>query len=471
MRKFILGTVVIAALLFAACAPDDPGLDIPIAHYLDQAFTVVVTDDSAADQTTVQQGIKALILPENIDWATVNYNTAHLIWDFAGDGGYANGVTPTYLTTPPTIDGVLSPSEGWHRDHGVAKWYTVQLSQPSYSASGIPSSGDISSVDIAPCYSMVAGVGTMYIAMQWVDPGGADDHYRYRYRVYADWDDDSVTDRWPEKVLKVVNGDDPAWQTFFGESHTNDGFNSDTVGLIWDAWYAIPDGTCKPSVDGFWENGWDVVWDGGTPELTGDMGINYQGSYNVEGQDDPVHYDVDTTPKLDVWWWDASMTNWHGTLDNSWAEDFWMTGDDGEYNGVSYDTGKSCYVRNVRYFRVSADYYETIWFHHQEQVNDKDDGTPQGLHYPNNPEWIDQTKIGYIGAGPPQDFNGANGWKHWTALDEIPGVAHRAAPLGSGGDVVAKGTFDETTGVWTLELQRMFNTDQPDDANLEQFKE
>lgn|GEM_PF-4948923 len=466
MRKFILGTVVIAALIFTACAPDDPGLVFPEAHYLDQAFTLVVTDDSAPQQGFVREGTQvAAVHQENLDWTVVNYNTAQLILDFEGDGGYANGLEPTYIYDIPTIDGVLSPSEDWHREDGFAKWYTVQLSQPSYSADGVVSSGDVSAVDIAPCYNMEGGKGVLYIALQWLDPGGAEDKYHYRFRVYADHDDDTVSDNWLEKVFQVVNGDDPHWPTFFGESYTNDGYNSDTVGFIWDAWGdANNDGVFKPSVDGFWENGWDLVWGGGTPEMTGAMAATDDSG--------PSDTHVIQTPKLDVWWWDASITNWHGTAVNSWAEDFWMTGDSSEYNGMSYDTGKPIYVHNERYLRFpDTEWYPIIWFHHQDQKDDSTSGEPQGLHYPNNPDWIDQTKIQYATLPPNHAFDSPNGWKHWTALDEVPGVAYKAAPLGSGGSVTARGTFDEGTGIWTLELQRPFNTDQPDDANLEQFKE
>jgi len=455
VRKFILGTVLVAALVFTACEPDDPGLVRPIAHYLDQAFTLIVTDDSAPQQGFFKDGtITATATQENLDWTVVNYNTAQLVLDFEGDGGYANGLEPTYIYNVPTIDGVLDPAEDWHREYGTAKWYTVNMTQPTYSASNIPSSGDVTSVDIAPCYNMEGGKGVLYIAMQWVDPGGAEDNYHYRYRVYTDWDDNSQYSSFTDKVFWAENGDDTHWQDAFGESHTNDGYNSDTVGFVWDCWGdADNNGVYQQSVDGFWNNGWDVVWGGGTPELTSSMGINGQ------------------TPKLDVWWWDASVTNWHGTATNSWAQDLYMTGETGDYHGVSYDTGKAIFVYNRKYGFNSGDWSQTIWFHHQDQKDDKSDGTPQGLHYPNNPEWIDQTKLNYGGDPPDHAFNSPNGWKNWTALDEIPGVAYKAAPLGSGGTVVAKGSFDETTGVWTLELSRIFNPEQVDDANLEQFKD
>jgi hypothetical protein len=54
----------------------------------------------------------------------------------------------------------------------------------------------------------------------------------------------------------------------------------------------------------------------------------------------------------------------------------------------------------------------------------------------------------------------------WAAGDKIPGYILNDAPnpiVGSRGDVTAKGTFNETTGYWTLEISRKLNTGNADD--------
>lgn len=54
----------------------------------------------------------------------------------------------------------------------------------------------------------------------------------------------------------------------------------------------------------------------------------------------------------------------------------------------------------------------------------------------------------------------------WVAGDKIPGYVLNDSPnpiVGSRGDVIAKGVFNEVTGYWTLEMARKLNTGNTDD--------
>ncbi|MCX7021564.1 MAG: hypothetical protein NTW26_04680, partial [bacterium] len=100
-------------------------------------------------------------------------------------------------------------------------------------------------------------------------------------------------------------------------------------------------------------------------------------------------------------------------------------------------------------------------FKHQEQ--------PKYLYYPENPEWIFMDYISWGAMGAPDKFGPWFADTFWHQGDEIPGFASLSSTLGSTGDVQAKGNLDETTGVWSLELKRLFDPGNDDDTNLAQF--
>ncbi len=444
MRNLFLCAALGALLCVVSCAPEEQETSFPIAEYLDQAFSVFVTDDSYD-----------------------NWSGTHLILDFNGGEDADNAIIPEYITTLPTIDGVLSPDEVWNPDLGTVTWHTFALEHKPY-ASGYddpedaPSSGVVDEINVAVCFNVAAGVGTLYMAFQWIDPSGSDDHYYKRWRFYRDIHSEPDCMQY---MHQVENGWDPyvagADPDFWGDELYNHGFSSDTLLLAWDCWQD-PDGPLDPendtgelppipSVSGFWENGWDVCWhqDGNNwiCKLTADMG------------------NEDLAPQLDLWWWKSAQTNnwWPAEVQEyGYADDYWQTSNP-LYNdhGAIIDTGFPCYRYNWNVFHMSPNlFYERPLFKHQEQ--------PKYLYYPENPEWI---YMGYIHWGPqqPDKF----GWlltdTFWHQGDEIPAFASLASTLGSTGDVQAKGTLDESTGVWSLELKRLFDPGNDDDANLAQF--
>ncbi|MCX7020751.1 MAG: hypothetical protein NTW26_00485, partial [bacterium] len=310
---------LIGALLLISCSPEEQETTFPIAEYMDQAFSVLVTDDSYD-----------------------NWCGTHLILDFNGGENVANAIVPEYITNLPTIDGVLSPEEVWHPDLGTVTWHTYTLEHKQY-ASGYgddtevapdgntynvnaPSSGVVDEINVAACYNVAAGVGTLYMAFQWTDPYGCDDHYYKRWRFYRDIGGEMDLINYIRQVSNgwdpmVADGVDPA---FWGDELYNHGYSSDTLLLVWDCWQD-PDGPYDPdagtgelppipSVSGFWENGWDASWhqDGNdwTCKLTADMGN--------EG----------LAPQLDLWWWKSAQTNnwWPSEVQEyGYADDYWQT--------------------------------------------------------------------------------------------------------------------------------------------------
>ena len=270
-----------------------------------------------------------------------------------------------------------------------------------------------------------------------------------------------VENGWDWMVAHGGAGGNPIDPEFWGTELYNHGYSSDTLLLVWDCW-RDPDGPYDPKTDtgkeppipsvaGFWENGWDVTWheDGNrwVCKLTADMGN--------EG----------LKPQLDLWWWKSTETNnwWPPEVQTyGYADDYWQTAD-AAYNdhGPIPDTGFPCYRYNWNVYRLNPKlWYERPLFKHQDQ--------PKYLFYPNNPEWI---FMDYISWGPqmPDRFGPMQTGTPWNQGDEIPGYASLSSTLGSTGDVLAKGVFDETTGTWTVELKRLFDPGNDDDANLAQF--
>jgi hypothetical protein len=456
VRNLFFCTALGALLCLVSCAPEEQESTFPIAKYMDQAFSVCVTDDSYD-----------------------NWSGTHLILDFNGGQSVPNAIVPEYITDLPTIDGVLAPEEVWYPELGTVTWHTFALEHKPY-ASGYgddtevapdgntynvnaPSSGVVDEINVAACYNVAAGVGTLYMAFQWTDPYGVDDHYYKRWRFYRDISSDLDLKDYLRQVENgwdpmVADGVDP---TFWGDKLYNQGYSSDTLLLVWDCWQD-PDGPYDPDADtgelppipsvaGFWENGWDACWhqDGNdwTCKLTADMGNG------------------GLAPQLDLWWWKSAQTNnwWpHEVQEYGYADDYWQTSD-ASYNnhGPIVDAGFPCYRYNWRVWHSGqTTYYERPLFKHQEQ--------PKYLYYPENPEWIFMDYISWGAQGPDQ-FGPFPGGNTWHQGDEIPGFASLSSTLGSTGDVQAKGTLDEPTGVWSLELKRLFDPGNDDDVNLSQF--
>ncbi len=460
MRNIAFGMLLSALLVLVACAPEVQDTTFPIAEYKDQAFSVLLTDDSYS-----------------------NWSGTHLILDFNGGQSGANALVPEYITDLPTIDGMLTPDEAWFPGLGTVTWHTYTLEHKPY-ASGFggdtevvdgetyavdaPSSGVVDEIDIAVGFNVAAGVGTLYMAFQWTDPYGTDDHYHKRWRFYRGISNDldlkrymhQVENGWDPIVAGGAPDGSPVDPEFWGDELYNHGFASDTLLLVWDCWQD-PDGPYDPdndtgqeppvpSVAGFWENGWDASWhedgDDWVCKLTADMGN--------EGLD----------PQLDLWWWKTTETNnWWPTevQEYGYADDYWQTaGDITNDHGPIPDAGFPCYRYNWEVWHSGPIlYYERPLFKHQEQ--------PKYIYWPEAPEWI---YMGYIAWGPqdPDQFGPFPGGA-WHQGDEIPGFASLASTLGSTGDVLAKGVLDENTGVWTVELKRLFDPGNDDDANLAQF--
>jgi hypothetical protein len=443
VRKILFAalTVTLGALVvLSGCDPEDTMSDFPVAQYMDQAFSIFVTDDSFD-----------------------NYCGAHAVLDFEGDGNYGgNVVVPTYITEMPTIDGVLDYDEFWNPEYGEATWTTIDLEHKPY-ASGYddpdnaPSSFVVDEVMATAGINVAGGSGTLYMAFQWTDPSGTDDHYENRWRFYKGAPIPETL--LPEVLRQVTNGMDPwfdDWPQLFNDPDFpfpdgyHHGYSSDTLGLVWDIW-GVEDPEADnpmpaPSVDGFFENGWDICWyqdgDEYVCKLTPDMGT------------------YENTPMLDVWWWSAARTNWQPPEIQSWAymEDMYQTSEDTiNDHGVIPDNGFGPYRYNYQIVKAGEYYIEEPLFKHQEQ--------PDYLFYPDNPEWIYMDYISWGSQGPDKFGPG----KDWHMGDEVPGYAALSSTLGSGGDVIAKASFDEETGVWSLEVQRLFNTDQADDAALGQY--
>jgi hypothetical protein len=456
VRTLLFSALLSALLVGVSCAPEVQETTFPIAEYLDQAFGLFVTDDSYD-----------------------NWSGTQLVLDFNGGQSGDNVIIPEYITNLPTIDGILAPDEVWHPELGEVTWYTCSLEHKEY-ASGFgddtevapdgntyhvnaPSSGVVDEMDVAVCFNVAAGVGTIYMAFQWTDPYGSDDHYHNRWRFYRDAGSDPEV---MDYLHQAENGWDPHADedpSFWGDNLYNHGYSSDTLLLIWDCWQD-PDGPYNPDADppegelppipsvaDFWEDGWDACWyrDGNNwvCKLTPDMGN--------EG----------LVPQLDLWWWKSTETNnwWPAEVQEyGYADDYWQTGDDLTNNHAPIpDTGFPCYRYNWQAFKFGKLItHERPLFQHQDQ--------PKYLYYPNNPEWIYMDYINWVPPGA-DGFGPAPSGIPWHQGDEIPGYATLSSTLGSTGDVLAKGILDESTGVWTVELRRLFDPGNDDDANLAQF--
>lgn len=445
MRKPLFALLIVtlsAIILMTACDPEDVMSDFPTAQYMDQAFSIFVTDDSFD-----------------------NFCGSHLVLDFNGDGGYDNGVVPTYLTEFPTVDGYLEVDEPWHPDQGICTWYTVDLEHKPY-ASGYDDPDDafssevVDEVDVCAAYTVSGGVGILYMAFQWTDPSGTDDHYHKRWRFYGDVR--TVLDIWEGELRQVENGLDPRYDDF--PEYYNDpdcpvpdgynhGFSSDTLGLVWDIW-GVEDPEADnpmptPSVEGFFDGGWDICW--------------YQDGNDWLCKLTPDMATYENTAKLDIWWWSAAKSNWQPREIQDWAymEDMYQTSEDlTNDHGPIPDQGFPPFRYNWQQVKFGPRFTEHPLFHHQDQ--------PAYIYYPESPEWIYMDYIDWSDQGR-EKFGPSFSDREWHMGDEIPGYGALSSTLGSAGDVIARGTFDEDTGVWTLEVERYFYTDWSDDADLNQY--
>jgi hypothetical protein len=388
-----------AYLYLVGCDADTTGPTDPGVNYLPQTFGLAVADGSASNDGFAHNGVAVVTLD----------------WNNASPG--ANVVAPAYAyeyedQPYPRVDGgLVGDATAW-----------AQAPETVLALNNVYGDGGVTTVRIKSVYTFV-NPPRIWFLLQWNDNGRRQENSGY------------LGNHW--EVVSKTGGASNWWEPTWSD-------NEDWVAFMWDTWRKVPgegprDFSFAPMTAGFQNNGCAVT---------------------CHSDETHPHHTNNAGEVCDLWMWTGTRTNYTANLTN------WASGSNDpaflfdcyiDQTGIDWGTNDS-------FFNASDEFIEWLVFDEGGApylINSKEQ--PSG--YPayasvNDPGanerylWLSDECVREMGiAGDPPPINPTD--DRWDIGDIVAGYVHRAA-LGSAGDVLGRGGWEETDGVgtWTLEIRR-----------------
>ncbi|MCP4230742.1 MAG: hypothetical protein GY771_11445 [bacterium] len=480
----VTGLAVLGLIfIFVGCDKDETGPTRPTVSYLPQTFSLAICD-GATDSAG-----KA----DNHGYSHNGNPTIKLDWDATSGSSSSLPVTYIYNSYPLIDGGAYTGPDGGDADVWAnAEWTTIALT-PQYG------DGGVTSVKMKAVYTYV-NPPRIWFLLNWSDPVDYPDaEVPYNSGMYGNcWYNTGLDDDYggfrhdhrDDQYNGISWAHNEDWVSFmFNTWHKDypDGYHGDNSHRAkWDQgpnhdqpnehalYYGEPiDPTSYAFVEqaqGYQTNGCNITCHETDPTNPHKM-VNNGYNYNHEPPEDgptkdnwETYYPYNDEPDYgytDMWFWSGTRTNYtstgadwlSGTNDPAYLFDCYLDSTGMDWGPID---------QKVEYDPPNGGDI-LMWY----QVDEGLAGTESSANW----QYGTELNPAYMSEDDP-GANQAYFWKaesdlfqfrttfafdEWEAEDKIGGYLHKS-PLGSAADVGSRGSYDMTTGEWTLEIGRSIGT-------------